>query len=72
MYNNILFDVDCYPLESALCFKIFEKMHAIRSTGTFRRQKFGLFHLKFSVEFNELSVQFLKHKGVAKKWPKLK
>ena len=51
---------------SALCFKDFEKMRAIslywvaaqEQTGTFRQQKFGLFYLKFSVVFNELSLNF--------------
>ena len=46
------------------CFKIFEKIKvnllywfaAQQQTSTFKRQKFGLFYLKFSAEFNELTL----------------
>ena len=38
----------------------------------FRRQKFRLFHLKFSAEFHKLSPKFQKRQEVAKKWLKLK
>ena len=52
-------------LKTALFFKIFERTQAIslywfavQQTSTFRRQTFGLFFLKFSAEFNELSLKF--------------
>ena len=48
-------------LETALCFKIFEKVKVIslywfaaQQSSAFRGQKFGLFYLKPSAEFNEL------------------
>ena len=31
---------------------------AAQETNTFRRQKFGMFYLKFSAKFNELSLNF--------------
>ena len=54
------------PLELTLCFKNFEKMHALslywlaaqQQTSTFRRQKFDFLHSKFSAEFTELSLRF--------------
>ena len=33
---------------------------AQQQASTFRRQKFDLFYLKFSAEFNELSLSFYK------------
>ena len=49
-------------LERALFFKTFEKMKPItlywfdaqQQTITLKRQKFGIFSVKFSAEFNEL------------------
>ena len=46
-------------------YKIFEKTQAIslywftaqQQASTSRRQKFGFFHLKFSVKFNEFSLK---------------
>ena len=46
-------------------FKIFEKIQAIslywfaaQQTSTLSRQKIGCFYVKFSAEFNELSLFF--------------
>ena len=51
-------------MDTALCFKILEKVKVIslywfraqQQTSTFRGQTFGLFYLKFSAEFNELTL----------------
>ena len=51
-------------MNSALWFKIFEKMKVIslywfaaqQQTRTIRRQKIGLFYLKFNAEFNEATL----------------
>ena len=45
---------------------------AQQQTSRSRRQKFDLFYLKFSAEFNELSLKFLKRQEVAKTWLELK
>ena len=53
-----------WPSERALFFKNFEKMQAIslywfvaqQQTGTLRLEKIGLFDVKFSADFNELSL----------------
>ena len=53
-------------LRVALFFKTFEKTQAIllywfavqQQTSTSRGQKFGLFYLKFSAKFNEISLKF--------------
>ena len=40
--------------------------------GILKRQKLGLFYVKFSAEFHQLSLFFYKQQEVAKKWLKLK
>ena len=67
------------PFDSALCFKSFEKMKVIslywfaaqHRTSTFSRQKFGLFYLQLSAEFNELTLN-VKVRGRRQKMPKTK
>ena len=61
------------PFDSALCFKSFEKMKVIAQhrTSTFSRQKFGLFCLQLSAEFNELTLN-VKVRGRRQKMPKTK
>ena len=45
---------------------------AQQQTSTFRRRKFGMLYMKFSVIFNELCRNFKKQQEVAKKLLKLK
>ena len=45
---------------------------AQQQTKTVRRQKFGLFYVKFNAEFNKLSLFFLKPTGTAQKMVKIK
>ena len=45
---------------------------AQQQTDAIRRQKLGLFQLKFGREFNEFSLFFYKPQEVPKKWLKLK
>ena len=57
-----------WPLERALVLKIFEKMQAIslywfaaeQQTCTLTLQIFGFFYVKFSAEFNDISLFFWK------------
>ena len=64
---GILFStVSVLTLERALWFEIFQKMIVIllfwfaaqQQSSTCRRQKYGFFFSKFSVEFNELTPSF--------------
>ena len=45
---------------------------AEQQTSTFKWQKFGLFYLKFSAEFNELSLKYWRRQEVTKIWLELK
>ena len=44
---------------------------AQQQISTFRRKTFDLLYLKFSAEFNELNLNYLKRQKMAKKWLKL-
>ena len=63
-------------LERALFSTRFENMPPISQqqpqTSTLKPQKSGCFYVKFSPEFNELGLFFVKQPEVAKKWLKLK
>ena len=67
-------------LRKRTVFKIFEKMRAIllywfaaqQQTSTLTWQKFGFFYAKFSAEFNEISLFFLKPTGSGRKMAKTK
>ena len=56
------------PLDTTMCFKIFEKVKVIslywfaaqEQTSTFRQQKFSLFYVKFSAEYNKLTLNVYK------------
>ena len=44
---------------------------AQQQISTFRQKTFDLLYLKFSAEFNELNLNYLKRQEMAKKWLKL-